>query len=135
MIPPCAINHIYIRLVFDKPVLNKGPPYCIESAPWHTVEFFYPFFVLLVQIFDDAEQPARTIIRRELAVILLRDNEILASVCFSGRRGVHCGDPNTVLSKIRPKVLPITVILILEEQDRVDNVASEQQRLVCGNRR
>jgi hypothetical protein len=74
------------------------------------------------------------IIRRELAVVLLCENKISVRICVSGRRRVHRGDPNTVLGEIRPKVLPITIILILEEQDRVDDVASEQQRLVCGNR-
>jgi hypothetical protein len=134
MIPPCAINHVNVPLAFDKPVLNKGPPYCIKSAPGHTVELFYTFFVPLVQILDDAEQSASMIIRREFAIVLLRDKKISARFCFSGRRRVHCGDPDTMLRKIGPKVLPITVILILEEQDRVDNIASEQQRFVCRNR-
>lgn len=35
--------------------------------------------------------------------------------------------------EIWPKVLPVTVVLIFEEQDRVDNVTSQQQRLICRN--
>jgi hypothetical protein len=134
MVPPCAINHIYVPLVFDEPVLDKGPPHGIKSAPGHTVELFYTLFVPLIQIIDDAEQPASMILRDEIAVVLLRCYKISARVCFSGRRGVHCGDLNTMLCKIWLKVLPVTVIVILEEQDRIDNVATEQQSLVCGNR-
>jgi hypothetical protein len=133
MIPPRAINHVYVSLVFDQPVLNKGPPYRIESAPGHTVELFYTLFVPLVQILDDTEQAASMTIRRELAVVLLCNDKISARVCFSGRRGVHSRDPNTTLCEIGPEVLPVSVIPILEEQDRVDDVTSEQQRLVCGN--
>jgi hypothetical protein len=125
MVPPCAINHIYIPLIFDEPMLNEGPPNCIKSAPGHGIELFYTLFVPLVQILDDTEQPARVILRRELAVVLFRNKKISACVCFSGRRGIHCGDLNTMLCKIWPKVFPVTVIRILEKQDRVDNVASE----------
>lgn len=134
MIPPCAINHVYVPLVIDESVLNKGPPDCIESTPGHSVKLFYALLMPLVQMLDDTEQPASMmIIRRELSVVLVGDNKISSRVRFAGRREVHCGDFNTMLCEIWPKVLPVTVVLILEEQDRVDNVPSQQQRLICRN--
>jgi hypothetical protein len=62
MIPPCAINHVYVPLVLGEPVLNKGPPDCIESTLGHTIQLFYTLFMLLVQMFDDTEQPASMMI-------------------------------------------------------------------------
>ncbi len=116
MIPPCAINHVYFPLVLDEAVLNKRPPYCIESAPGHTVKLFYALFVPHVQILDDIGQTASMmIIRCEIAVVLLCDDKISPLVGFSGRMGVHREDSNTMLCEIWPEVLPVTVILILEE--------------------
>lgn len=38
-----------------------------------------------------------------------------------------------MLCEIWLKILPVTVVLILEDQDRVDNVTSQQQGLVGRN--
>jgi hypothetical protein len=62
MIPPCAINDVYVPLVLDEPVLNKGPPDRVESASGHTVKLFYTLFMPLVQMLDDTEQPASRMI-------------------------------------------------------------------------
>jgi hypothetical protein len=134
MIPPSTINHIYVPLVFDEPVLNKGPPHCIEGAPGHAVELFDALFVPFVQVLDDVKQPTSFIIRREFAVVLLCVKIIPVLVRFSGRRRVQRIDPYTMLRKVRPEVLPIPIVRVLEEQDRVDDISSEQQRLVRGNR-
>ena len=75
---------------------------------------------------DDTEQPtSMMIIRRELAVVLVGDNKISSRVCFSGRGEVHRGDFNTMFREIWPKVLPVTVVLVLKEQDSVDGVTSQ----------
>jgi hypothetical protein len=48
MIAPGTINHVHIPLIFDEPVLDKGPPNCIERATGHTVELFETLLMPLI---------------------------------------------------------------------------------------
>ena len=126
VIPPCAIDHIHVPLVFEEAVLDERPPYRIESALGHTVELFDPLIMPLIQMLDNAKEPASIIIRRERPVVILCDNKFFAYVRFSRRRGVHSKGLDAMLGKVRLEVFPVTVIRIFEEQDRVDDVAPEK---------
>jgi len=134
VVSPSTVDYIYVRLVLDKPVLDKRPPDRIESALRHGLELFYSSVVLLVKILDYTEQPIiMTVIRRNLVIIVFHGDEIVAWVRYPGRRGAYRSDPDAMFREIGLKILPISVIVVFEEQDRLHTIAPEQQRLVCGN--
>jgi hypothetical protein len=80
----------------------------------------------LLQMLDDTEQPG-VIVGRKLTVVFLRGENISTRIRFSRRRVFHCSDLDAMLCKIRPEIFPVAVILVFEQQNRVDNVASEKQ--------
>src|SRR6266702_2544089 len=116
VIPPRYVDDIYVPFMLDKPMLDKRPPHRIERASRHGLEFFYSPIVPLVEILDDINKPANTtIIGRNLAIVVFCDDEVMGRVRFPGRRGGYRGDPDAVFCEIGLEVLPIPVVVVLEE--------------------
>ena len=95
MIPPYAINRVYVPFVFDEPVLYKRPSYIIKRAQRHAMLLSYTCFMPLVQMLDDRATRCHCRTQADCNTVLLRGENVSTRIRFS--RVEDCSDDKGAL--------------------------------------